>query len=274
MSAYQSGSGRSTILLQAPWSPYRSHEFGAVQPCGFEKELQSIVRAFESCGKQEAWHPVLDRLEAADVKEDFHEIKYLLEILIRLDAPAGKQITKEVLQGHRMPFPRLRWWAADLLLSHDKQLAAQLLRQILLTESSRGMDVDRAASAGIEIPDPAAFSTTGFNNYVQRYIRTEEPKVEDTLLMVMTRTEHDSITIKECMKELGRRKSQRALPVIKRLYDNPPNSVQDPLFLQIAIRAIDDIAGKDELAWYEAKLKSAPTDLIAKTLTAIIEKHK
>jgi len=238
-----------------------------------KKELQAIVRAFESCGKDVAWAPVTDRLEQVDPKTDFNEIKYLLEIAIRLDGPSGKQITKEVLQGHRLPFPRLRWWAADLLLSHDKPLAANLLRQILMTESSRGFDINRAGSGAV-IPDPAAFSTTGFNNYVQRYIRSEDSKLEDTLLMLITRVEHDSITIQDSIKELAKRKCQRALPTIKRVYDDPPHSQQNPLFFQICARAVDEIAGKAEMAWYEEKLKTAPTDIVAKTLTAIIEKHK
>ena len=237
-----------------------------------KKELLAIVRAFEACGKQ-AWGPIMERRREADPKKDFQELKYLLETLIRIDPPAGKQITKEVLQGYRLPFPRLRWWAADLLISHDKKLAANLLRQILLTESSRGIDVNRAMSAGIKIPDPAAFSTTGFNNYVQRYIRSEDPKTEDTLLMLLTRVEHDSITIQECIKELGERKSTKALTTIKKIYNNPPNNQQNPLFLVICIRAIEQIAGKDCIPWLEEKLKTAPTDKVANTIQAMLDKH-
>lgn len=238
-----------------------------------KKELQAIVRAFESCGR-EAWPPIIKRLEEADPRQDFDEIKYLLEILIRLDPGAGKQITKEVLQGHRLPLPRLRWWAADLLISHDKPLAAMLLRKILMTESSRGIDINRAMSVGLKIPDPAALSATGFNNYVQRYLRTEDPKTEETLLMLITRVEHDAITIQDCIKELGRRKSTRALPTIEKIYDNPPNKQQNPLFLVICIRAIEAIAGKDAIDWFEEKLKTAPTDIVANALQAAIDKHR
>ena len=238
-----------------------------------KRELAAIVRAFESVG-QPAWTPIMDRLKEVHPNDDFNEIKYLLEILIRLDPPAGKQVTKEVLQGHRLPFPRLRWWAADLLISHDKQLAGILLRRILLTESSRGIDVNRATAAGMEIPDPAAFATTGFNNYVQRYIRSEDPKIEDTLLMLLTRIEHDSITIQDCIKELAKRKSMRALATIKKIYDNPPNNQQNPLFLTICVRAIDDIEGKAAVPWLEEKLKTAPTNTVANVIQDKLNKHK
>lgn len=238
-----------------------------------KKELLAIVLAFESVG-QAAWAPIIDRLGEVDASRDFNEIKYLLEILIRLDPPAGKQITKEVLQGHRLPFPRLRWWAADLLLSHDKPLAGNLLRQILLTESSRGIDVNRAMAAGLQIPDPAAFATTGFNNYVQRYIRSEDPRLEDTLLMLLSRVEHDGVTIQECIKELAKRKSARALPTIKKVYDNPPHEQQNPLFLVICVRAVDDIEGKAAIPWLEQKLKTAPTDTVANAIQAVLDKHK
>jgi len=238
-----------------------------------KRELIAIVRAFESCGG-DAWEPVTARLRKADVKTDFNEIKWLMEIAIRLDAKAGKQIAKDVLQGHRMPFPRLRWWAADLLLSHDKPLAGQLLRRILMTESSRGINLDRAQGAGMQIPDQAAYATTGFNNFVQRYIRSDDSKLEETLTVLLTRVEHDAVTIQECIKELGKRKSLPALTSIKKVYDNPPLEQQNPLFLNICVHAIDQIEGEASVAWLEEKLKTAPTDVVANTIQTLLDKHK
>lgn len=237
-----------------------------------KKELVAIVRAFEACGK-DAWDPVTERLREVDVKADFNEIKWLLEIALRLNPKAGKEIAKDVLQGHRLPYPRLRWWAADLLISHDKRLAGQLLRKILLTESSRGVNVNRAGP-NVQIPDKAAFATTGFNNFVQRYIRSEDPKLEDTLVLLITRIEHDAITIQECIKELGRRQSQQALPHIQKVYDNPPLEQQNPLFLNICINAVDAIMGKECVAWMEDKLKTAPTDTVAQAIQTVLDKYK
>ncbi|MFT4839784.1 MAG: hypothetical protein ACI90M_000234 [Candidatus Azotimanducaceae bacterium] len=237
------------------------------------RELKAIVRAFESCGDT-AWEPVTSRLREADVKKDFNEIKWLMEIAIRLDEKAGKQIAKDVLQGHRMPFPRLRWWAADLLLSHDPQLAGHLLRQILMTESSRGINLDRAQGSGMQIPDKAAFANTGFNNFVQRYIRSDDKKLEQTLTLLLTRVEHDAITIQECIKELGKRKTTAALTSIKKVYDNPPLEQQNPLFMNICVHAIDQIEGAASVAWLEERLKTAPTDSIAKNIQAVLDKYK
>lgn len=238
-----------------------------------KRELVAIVRAFESYGN-DAWAPVTERLRNVKVDEDFNEIKWLLEIALRLDPKAGKQITKDCLQGHRLPYPRLRWWAADLLLSHDKPLAGRLLRQILMTESSRGINLDRAQGAGVQIPDKAAFATTGFNNFVQRYIRSDDKKLEETLILLLTRVEHDAITIQECIKELGKRKSKAALTSIKKVYDNPPLEQQNPLFMNICVRAIDQIEGAACVAWMEEKLKTAPTDAVAKAIQTVLHKHK
>ncbi|MFT4512014.1 MAG: hypothetical protein ACI89X_000638 [Planctomycetota bacterium] len=235
------------------------------------RELLAIVRAFESCG-DDAWEPVTKRLREADAKEDFNEIKWLMEIAIRLDAKAGKQIAKEVLQGHRLPSPRLRWWAADLLVSHDPQLAGQLLRKILMTESSRGVNINRMQGAAM--PDRAAYATTGFNNFVQRYIRSGDSKLEETLTLLLTRIEHDAITVQECIKELGKRKSQQALASIKKVYDNPPLEQQNPLFLNICISAVDKIEGAACVAWMEEKLKTAPTDAVANAIQTVLDKHK
>lgn len=233
-----------------------------------KKELQSIVYAFEACG-DEAWKPVNDRLAEADPRKDFDEIKWLLEIALRLNPSAGKQISQEVLLGHRLPHPRLRWWAAQLLITHDKPLAQNLLRRVLLTESSRGPDASRMP--GMKMPDPAAYATNGFNNFVQRYILSDDPKTEDTLLMLLTRVEHDAITIQDCVKELGRRKSKRALAAIKKTYVNPPNKQQNPLFLMICAQAVFDIAGHDSKTWLEEQLAKAPTDIVANKIRSLLK---
>jgi hypothetical protein len=237
------------------------------------KELKSILRAFESCGEQ-AWNPITERLQAVDARKDFEETKWLLEIALRLNPPAGKQIAKEVLLGHRLPLPRLRWMAADLLIRHDKPLAGDLLRKILLVESGRGVDMSRAQSQGMQIPDAAAFATTGFHNFVLRYIQSEDEKVEETLTMLLSRVEHDAVTIQECVKELGKRKSKRAVEQIKRLYDNPPLKQENPIFLNHCLRAIHSIEGDAATAWLEDRLRSAPTDTVANLINSLLNKKQ
>ena len=228
-----------------------------------KKEILAILRAFEALGKEEGWRPVVARLETADPREDFDEIKWLLEVAVRLDLTAGKQIVKDVMLGQRLPNPRLRWFACRVMANRDIQLARQLMRQILLTESARGINTDRAATYNMPIPDKSAYAVTGFNNFVTRYLQTDDPKTEDTLLQLLPRVEHDQITIQECVKELGRRKSKHAVKLIKNLYDAPPLAQQNPLFLGHVIDAIATIEGPDAVTWLESKLPTAATDVVA-----------
>ncbi len=228
-----------------------------------KKEIVAILRAFESLGKDRAWTEVVERLAELDPRKDFDEAKWLLEVAVRLDLTAGKQIVKEVMLGLRMPNPRLRWFACRIMTERDIRLARQLLRQILLTESSRGVNTDRAASYGMAIPDQAAVAVTGFNNFVSRYLQTDDPQTEDTLMQLLHRVEHDQVTIQDCVKELGRRKTARALELVQRLYDNPPLAQQNPLFLGHVVDAVGNIGGKDSIDWLEKRLPQAPTDVVA-----------
>lgn len=237
-----------------------------------QKELRAVVRAFEATGEDRAWQPVVTRIEEADVRKDFDELKWLLEIAIRLDPPAGKQIAKEVLLGQRKPNPRLRLWAAEILLDHDKPLARTLLRQVLHTETSRGIDMNRAAAYGATIPDQAAYVQSGFNNFVQLYLQSEDPRTDETLMQVLGRVEHDKITLQDCIKALGERKCEKAVDQIKRLYDNPPLNTPDFFFLRYCAQAVADIQGLDALPWLEQKLQEAEIDTIANALAAIIKK--
>ena len=227
-----------------------------------QAEMEAILRAFESIG-EDAWAPITSRLERLDVRRDFDEIKWLMEAALRVDLEAGKQIAKDVLLGVRMPNPRLRWHAAKLLTERDRPLAQQLLRRILLTESSRGVHVDRAAQHNMPIPDAAAFATTGFHNFVVAYLRTDDPQTEDTLLMLLGRVEHDQVTIQECIEELGRRRFERAVEPIKRLYADPPLQQQNPLFLNRCLEAIANIQREAAKPWLEQALTTAPTDAVA-----------
>ncbi|MFK7742044.1 MAG: hypothetical protein AB8H80_17140 [Planctomycetota bacterium] len=235
-----------------------------------KKELAAIVRAFEATDKQSAWQAVTARLREADPQKDFDEIKWLLEIALRLDKEPGKEIAKKILLGQRMPFPRMRWWAAELLIDHDVELARTLLRTILRNETSRGVDPSRAHAYGMTLPDPAAYATTGFNNFVQLYLRSKDPKTDETLIMVLGRFEHDKITLQDCVKALGERRSKKAVDTIKKLFDNPPFRQQDFFFLRYCAQAVADIEGIDAVPWLEEKLAAAQIEVNAKALQQIL----
>ncbi len=239
-----------------------------------QKEMDAILRALQTLGT-DAWKPISERLATLKPEKDFDEIKWLLEAGVRIDHEAGLLVLKEVLLGRRLPTPRLRWFAADCLTRHDRPLAQTLLRQVLMTESSRGFNPDRASAyPGAVIPDPAAMSNTGFNNYVVAYLRTEDPKVDDTLLMVIGRTEHDAVTIQECVKALGEHRCAAASEAIEKLYWHPPLQQENPIFLNYCLDALVEIRGKAARAFLEAALAKVTTEAVQRRIEFLLNKIK
>jgi hypothetical protein len=204
--------------------------------------------------------------------KNFDELKWLLEAAVRVDKPAGLEIVKEVLLGTRFPAPRLRWYAARMMIDFDKPVAQAALRQILTTESSRGMDPERAAAQNATIIDQAAFASTGFSNFVQYYVLSEDPKLDETLLMVLGRTEHDVATLQECVKVLGSRGCERAAEPIKKLYLRPPGAQENPIFLTYCLTAIAAIEGEKARPFFEEMLAKATTEKVANHLKDLLSK--
>jgi hypothetical protein len=225
-----------------------------------KREIDSILRAFAAIG-QDAWKPVTDRLRQLDADKDYDEARYLVRAAMRIDPEAGKGIAKEVLTGQRLSSPKMRWDAARMLTDADKPLAQQLLRHIVSTESSRGVNPDRT---GTPVTDIAAMSTSGFHNFIGLYVRTEDPALEDTLLMVMGRAEHDLITVQECVKVLGERHCERAVAAIEKAYREPPNRVENPLFQMHCVTSLQQIQGPAARPFLEEALRTATTDTVAK----------
>lgn len=238
-----------------------------------EKEMQAILRALESLGA-EAWPFVRGRIAELSGDKHFDELKWLLEAAVRIDRAAGTELLQQILQGTLLPNPRMRWHAANLLLRFDKPLVQRLLRQVLETESSRGPNLERAAAYNLPIPDPAAISQTGFFNFVVQYIRSEDDQIEDTLLMVLSRNEHDLLTVQECIEELGRRKTLRAVPAIEHAYRNPPARVDNPIFLTKCLDAIDAIAGKDAVPFFTTAQRDATNPRVAQHLGNLLLKYR
>jgi hypothetical protein len=228
-----------------------------------KREIDAILRTFGTIG-QDAWKPVTDRLRELDGNKDYDEARYLIRAAIRIDPKAGKELAKEVLAGTRLPSPKMRWDAARMLLVEDKVMAQGLLRHIVSTESSRGVNPDRLTETGASIPDPAALAASGFENFISLYVQSEDPQLEDTLLMVMNRAEHDVGTVQECVKVLGERRCERAVPAIEKLYRNPPHHIENPLFLMHCLTALHTIQGDAARPFLEQALKSATTDTVAK----------
>ena len=94
-------------------------------------------------------------------------------------------------------------------------------------------------------------------------MQSDDPQLEDTLLMVMQRSEHDVVTVQECIKVLGQRRCERAVPAIEKLYRNPPNRVENPLFLVHCLTALHAIQGERARPFLEEALRTATTDTVA-----------
>jgi hypothetical protein len=235
-----------------------------------QKEMDAILRAFTAIGP-DALPPVQDRIAALDPAKDFDELKQLLRATIAIDRMKGLALYREVLLGQRLPSPRLRWFVANELTEIDRPLARDLLRRVLLTESSRGFNPDYAAAfEGAVVPDRAALSASGFHNYVLAYARTDDDRTDETLLMVLGRTEHDRMTVQECIKTLGGRRCAAAAPLIEGFVRKPPGGQEDPIFLNHCYEALVAIRGADARAFLEAELARNQQELVANRIQALL----
>lgn len=233
------------------------------------EQMTAVIRAFESLG-EDAWKPVMDRIAELDPAKNFDELKWLLEAAVAIDEKPGLELARKVLLGQKLPAPRLRWYASEILLRHNPPLAQATLRQVLLTESSRGVNPERAAAYGLPIPDHAAVATSGFHNFVTKYVRSGDEEIDETLLMVMGRTEHDLTTVQECVKALGERKCAAAAGRIKELYRKPPGFQHNPLFQVHCLNALADIEGEAARPFFEQALDEATTETVRKRLETLL----
>lgn len=225
-------------------------------------EMDAILRAIAAIGT-DAWAPVTARLRELNGEQHFDEARWLVRAAVRIDPKAGKEIVKDIVAGTRLPSPRLRLDAARFLLEIDRPLAQNLLRGIMTTESSRGVNAERAMAAGAPIPDAAALSTSGFHNFVGLYVDSGDERIDETLLMVVGRAEHDVVTVQRCVEALGRRKCERAVATIEKLYREPPNGQENPLFLNHCLTALHEIRGTAARPFLEEALRTTSLPTVA-----------
>jgi hypothetical protein len=232
-------------------------------------EMEAIKKAFKAIGA-DAWQPLMTRWSEL-AATDFDQLKWVLDCAMAVDPKAGSELLKKVLLGLEKPNPRLRWWAADLMVQHDRQLAQQLLRQILTTESARGINPERAAAYNVPILDSAAIATSGFHNFLDRYVQSGDSEMDTTLLMLLGRSEHDLPTIQHCVKLLGERKYAPAAKRIEELYRKPPGIQDNPIFVRHCLDALVAIRGRDAIPFLEAELKNATNELVARHLQLLLD---
>jgi hypothetical protein len=236
-----------------------------------KQEMQAILRAFATLGA-DAWDPVVQRLQQLDPQQQFEQVKSLLEATVAIDKARGIELFRDALLGLKFPSPRLRWYTAQRLIELDKPLAQNLLRQILTTESSRGPDLERAKAYGLSVPDRAALATSGFDTFVNYYVASEDAEIDATLLMVLGRTEHDTITIQTCVEALGNRRCQLAIEPIQQLCRTPPGGIDNPIFLVKCLDALDAIQGRQARPFLEQMLTQTNNPRVADHLKSLLAK--
>lgn len=237
-------------------------------------EMNATMLAFTAVGK-DAFPFIAARFRSLDSKLDYDEMSQLLRAASAADPEAGQRLVISVLQGGTdiMPSPRLRFAAADLLLKIDKPIAQSLLRRIVLAESYRGRDFDRAAAHELPQLAPQSIASSGFSTFVIHYMRTEDPATEDTLLQILNRADNDFLTVQEIIEWLGEHRCIRASSRIEDLYHKPPGAADNALFLNKCLDAIANIRGASARSFFESELATATNKLVIDHLTYLINRN-
>lgn len=227
-----------------------------------KKEMDAVLQAVKALGK-DAFEPIHRRFLDLG-QQEFDERKWLLEAMVAADRGRGLDFAQQVLEGYHQGVPvtsRMRLYAADVMVREDQARAGLVLRNVLRTESVRGINPERA-SPGITIPDPSVTSS-GFENFIDRYMRSEDPERAATLQMILGRGEHDLRTLQESIKCLAQLQCHEAVPAIQKLYARPPVVSENPIFMMICLDAIADIDGEAARPYLEEQLKDAGNELVA-----------
>ncbi len=233
LEADSKGKGIDAILDQLrAWSPELA-KASTPDPRArwIENRLGEALDAIAAIGPS-AYDPIVAALTAESKRKspDDELRKWLLRAAARADEARGEQLYVDVLRGTRLqPSPRLRFLAYDDLAKLDKPLAADTLAQILQVESAQG--ITRQVPPELAKDYERVIGTNQFPqffNFIGRFARSGHPDVENILLMLLGRHEHDRMTYQECIKELGDLHSKAALKRIEELYDDPPGREYQP----------------------------------------------
>jgi hypothetical protein len=227
------------------------------------EEMEATLRAFAAIGK-DAYAPIAARFRSLDPSKDYDEMKQLMRAAVRADPDAGAKLVVSIVQGGTdvKPSPRLRFAAAELLLTIDQPLAQSLLRRIVLAESWRGRDPERAAAHELPALATQSIASSGFSTFIIHYMRSQDPNTEDTLLQILNRSDNDVPSVQEMIEWLGEHRSTRADQRIEELYHKPPGAADNAIFLNKCLDAIDKIRGPAARPFFEAEVAKANNKLV------------
>lgn len=274
---YERGGGGAHSLVEQLkfWAPKLQHATTpAAEMPEVKKKVGEIQDAIAVLGK-DAWAP----LEAAfttstsDSEDEFR--RQCLAAFARLDKARGTALLVRLVKGiEQQVSPRLRLLACDELIQLDKQIAGSTLREVLTTQSSQGVNLNRLApdyAAKIAASVSGAAAWSGFFNLVGKYLATDDSDTDATLQMLLTRAEHDRTTVQECVKALGSRRCKDAAPRIRELFKSPPPPTDDPIFKNHCLEAISQIEGEAARSWFDEILRAETNPIVQTKLQDLLK---
>lgn len=239
-----------------------------------ERRLEEVLDALKALGP-DAYDALERTFLQARPGVDLELRRWLMRAMTTLEPRRAEGFLGKVAAGLEVPVsPLCRLSAIDRLLELDRELAGKILREILLRESHRGLNPARmGAGAASRIPESGTTigPWSGFFNFVDRFVASGHPDTESVLIMLLGRPEHDLATIQECVKALGRLRSERAVPHIERLFREPPGRFANPLFRNHCLQALADISGAKACDFFRRAQRREKDELVRKKLTELIK---
>jgi hypothetical protein len=203
--------------------------------------------------------------------------KWLLRALLAVAPARGRELALETVRGFDFPVnPRIRFFAAQLMLEHDKVALGNLLGDILDYESVNGVQGQRLPPE--QLKRYSASSLAGqrsplFHNFVDLYVACGIPNADGKLIGVASRPDQDLVTVQKCVKHLGDLESQRAVPLIVRLFERPPEMQANPIFQNHCLDALAKIQGANVCQFLKDTLRRQDSELVQNKLKDLIKQH-
>ncbi len=276
---HKEGLGMDALLEQlAFWA--RQHALSstpAAERQPIDEHLAAICRAMLAVGASEAF-PRLERAfhERAAAAANDPAREWLLRAMVQVDASRAADFLARAARGLEFTVPpALRLFAARELVAIDPPRAARVLRAVLDSESTRGLDAARLspeerAAAATAADRVQAYA--GFWNFVDAYADTRDPQAAATLLMLLgRRNEHDLLTLQAAVKALGTLAAPEAVAAIRDLLEHPPPG-HHPMFSNHCLDALARIQGPAANDYFEDMLRRDQPDIVKAKLADLLKR--
>ena len=267
------GTGFSAVLDHLRfWSGQKAKMGGSVveRPV-IRSHLKEGEDALLSLGSSGFDHVASAFLAArSEGEDDLRDV--LLDVLCRLDSQRGALFAEKCLrrQIETQVSPRMRLLAADQLMKIDLSRAGEVLKDILSTEYTRGLQVGRTLPVG-DAPPIERSENPGFFNFVSRFMRTSYPQKKNVLNEMLNNPIHDLTTLIEVVDGLGEEKSMEAVDKLKEFFETrerPPYS--NPMFRIHCVQAVANILGPESCNWLKQMLTQEGNEPVRRKIEYLV----